>query len=324
MHAHRGHATVRVLGHDIKRGRGGIREIEFFVQTQQLIAGGRDPDAARHGDARDADEAGRRRAGSTRRRAPSSTRPMSSCATVEHRLQMVRDEQTHQMPRDRDELARIGRLMRYADAGDVRGASCATILETVARRYSELFESADELSAGGGSLVFTGGEDDPETLETLQAARLRRAASIVTETVRGWHFGRFAAMRSTAARESLTEITPALLEAFSRAGNPDAAVRAFDSLLKALPAGAQLFALLRNNPDLLDLLATILSAAPRLAEIFARRPHVVDALLDPAGSRAKRHARRARGGARAKPRRRRGATRMCSTARGCSWPSGDS
>jgi glutamate-ammonia-ligase adenylyltransferase len=100
--------------------------------------------------------------------------------------------------------------------------------------------------------------------------------------VRGWHFGRFAAMRSTAAREALTEITPALLQAFSRAGNPDAALQAFDSLLKALPAGAQLFALLKNNRELLDLLATILGAAPRLAEIFGRRPHVVDALIDPA------------------------------------------
>jgi glutamate-ammonia-ligase adenylyltransferase len=101
--------------------------------------------------------------------------------------------------------------------------------------------------------------------------------------VRGWHFGRFAAMRSTAARESLTEITPALLRAFARAGNPDAAAKAFDSLLRALPAGAQLFALLRNNRELLDLLATILSAAPRLAEVFARRPHVADALLAPRG-----------------------------------------
>jgi glutamate-ammonia-ligase adenylyltransferase len=198
---------------------------------------------------------------------------------VEHRLQMVRDEQTHTMPAERDGLARIGRLMRHSDP-DAFEADLRRTLETVARRYSELFESAEELSTAGGSLVFTGGEDDPDTLETLR--RLGFAVpEKVTETVRGWHFGRFAAMRSTTARESLTEVTPALLKAFSRAGNPDAAVSAFDSLLQALPAGAQLFALLRNNPDLLDLLATILSAAPRLAEIFARRPHVADALLDP-------------------------------------------
>jgi glutamate-ammonia-ligase adenylyltransferase len=199
--------------------------------------------------------------------------------TVEHRLQMVRDEQTHAMPRERDELARIGRLMGDADV-DAFEKRLRYVLETVAKRYSRLFEAEGELAAESGSLVFTGGEDDPETLKTLAALGFE-APEAATEIVRGWHFGRFPAMRSSAAREGLTEITPALIEAFSRAGNPDAAVRAFDSLLRALPAGAQLFALLRNNPDLLDLLATVLSAAPRLAEIFARRPHVADALLDP-------------------------------------------
>ena len=278
VHAHRGHATVRVLGHDIKRGRGGIREIEFFVQTQQLIAGGREP-ALRGTATREMlrelaargwiDEAAREELDGA----------YVLLRNVEHRLQMVRDEQTHQMPHEREELARIARLMRAPHPAEFE-AELRRALEAVARRYSELFESGEELSGAGGSLVFTGGEDDPETIETLRGLGFA-TPEFVTDTVRGWHFGRFSAMRSTTARENLTEITPALLKAFSRAGNPDAAVRAFDSLLKALPAGAQLFALLRNNPDLLDLLATVLSAAPRLAEVFARRPHVADALIDP-------------------------------------------
>jgi glutamate-ammonia-ligase adenylyltransferase len=279
VHAHRGHAAVQVHGHDIKRGRGGIREIEFFVQTQQLIAGGRDRMLRGRG-----------------------TRPMLQALVakgwinettrlaldeayvflrmLEHRLQMVRDEQTHTVPRDGEGFARIARLMGYAEP-DRFAADLRATLEAVARRYSELFRDAPELSGRTGSLVFTGGEDDPETLETLRRLGFKDPEH-VTATVRAWHFGRFPAMRSTAARESLTEITPALLEAFSRAGNPDAGLRAFDALLRALPAGVQLFALLTNNPELLDLLATILGAAPRLAEIFAQRPHVVDALLDPA------------------------------------------
>jgi glutamate-ammonia-ligase adenylyltransferase len=278
VHAHRGHAAVAVLGHNIKLGRGGIREIEFFVQTQQLIAGGRDPSLR-----------GTRTRAMLARLAEKGWIDPAACKeldeaysilrNIEHRLQMVRDEQTHTLPADRKELGRIARLMRYSDA-DAFEAGLRRTLETVAGRYSELFESAQELSTAAGSLVFTGGEDDPETLETIRKLGFATPEN-VTEMVRGWHFGRFSAMRSTAARESLTEITPALLKAFARAGNPDAAVRAFDSLLKALPAGAQLFALLRNNPDLLDLLATILSAAPRLAEVFARRPHVADALLAP-------------------------------------------
>jgi glutamate-ammonia-ligase adenylyltransferase len=278
VHAHRGHSAVAVLGHDIKRGRGGIREIEFFVQTQQLIAGGRDR-TLRGRETRTMlgrlqakgwiDEAAR----------AELDEAYVFLRMVEHRLQMVRDEQTHTMPRDPGELARIGRLMGYADAA-VFEAELRGRLERVARRYSELFRDAPDLSEGTGSLVFTGGEDDPATLETIRRLGFAEPAN-VTDTVRGWHFGRFAAMRSTAAREALTEITPALLQAFSRAGNPDNGLRAFDKLLRALPAGAQLFALLRNNRELLDMLATILGAAPGLAEVFGRRPHVVDALLEP-------------------------------------------
>ncbi len=278
VQAHRGVASVAVFGHDIKRGRGGIREIEFFVQTQQLIAGGRDP--ALRGTKTRAMLAALAEKGwideDARRELDDAYVMLRS---VEHRLQMLRDEQTHSLPRDREGLARIARLMRHADPA-VFEAELTRVLEIVARRYSELFESGSALSTDTGSLVFTGGEDDPETLETLKGLGFKRP-EVVTEIVRGWHFGRFPAMRSTAARENLTEITPALLQVLSRAGNPDEAVRAFDSLLKALPAGAQLFALLRNNPELFDLLATILSAAPRLAEIFAHRPHVADTLLDP-------------------------------------------
>ncbi|SER04637.1 glutamate-ammonia-ligase adenylyltransferase [Faunimonas pinastri] len=279
MHAHRGHGAIAVAGHDIKRGRGGIREIEFFAQTQQLIAGGRD-------------RALRGRA----------TRPMLSglaekgwfsgdvrdqldgayvfLRTVEHRLQMVRDEQTHLYPTALEERARIARLMGFEDPEAFEKRMRAT-LTTVARFYSELFENAPELDTDVGSLVFTGGEDDPETLETLRRMQFEKPER-VTETIRSWHFGRFPAMRSTKARERLTEITPGLLTAMSRGGNPDAALGAFDALLRALPAGAQLFSLLASNPALLDMLVFVLGAAPRLAETFARRPHVVDALINPA------------------------------------------
>ena len=281
VHAHRGHAEVRVLGHNVKVGRGGIREIEFFVQTQQLIAGGRDR-TLRGTETRAMLAKLAARGWIDQAVSEELDAAYVLLRDVEHRLQMVRDEQTHTLPSSREELARIGRMMGFGDVAEFEAKVGAT-LEAVARRYSELFEDAPELSDAkeGGSLVFTGGDDDPDTLETLAKLGFQDPAR-VTETVRAWHFGRFAAMRSTAARESLTEITPALLAAFAKAGNPDAALRAFDELLKALPAGAQLFALLTKNRELLDLLATILGAAPRLAEIFARRPHVVDALLDPA------------------------------------------
>jgi glutamate-ammonia-ligase adenylyltransferase len=176
-------------------------------------------------------------------------------------------------------MARIARLMGFSRTTEFEEAVLAR-LTAVTVRTSDLFRDAPALSSGQGSLVFTGGDDDPDTLRTLSRLGYREPAA-VTAAVRAWHFGRYPAMRSTAARERLTELTPALLETFARVGNPDQAVRAFDALLKGLPAGVQLLAMLASNRQLLDLLALILGAAPRLAETFARRPHVVDALIDP-------------------------------------------
>ena len=96
--------------------------------------------------------------------------------------------------------------------------------------------------------------------------------SEVAATVRGWHFGRYTATRSARSRELLTEIMPALLASLARAGDADQAFIAFDRFLAGLPAGVQLFSLLKANPRLLALIATILGAAPRLAEQLSRRP----------------------------------------------------
>ncbi len=131
-----------------------------------------------------------------------------------------------------------------------------------------------------GNLVFTGGEDDPGTIETLQRFGFKQPSE-VSATVRGWHFGRYAAMRSARAREALTELMPALLAALARGGDADQAFIAFDRFLAGLPAGLQFFSLLQANPKQLDLIAMILNAAPRLAEQISSRPRVLDAVLDP-------------------------------------------
>ncbi|MHA1559286.1 MAG: DUF294 nucleotidyltransferase-like domain-containing protein, partial [Alphaproteobacteria bacterium] len=153
-------------------------------------------------------------------------------------------------------------------------------METTQRHYGRLFEDAPGLASGVGSLVFTGDEDDPETLQTLASMGFADPV-LVSGLVRGWHFGRYRATRSATSRERLTEVVPALLEVMaSKSG--DRAVVAFDRLLAQMPTGLQFFALLSSNPALLSLLANILGAAPRMAELVTRRPHVLDAILEPA------------------------------------------
>ncbi len=106
--------------------------------------------------------------------------------------------------------------------------------------------------------------------------------SDICRVIRTWHFGRYRATQSAEARERLTELTPALLQAFAATKRADESLLRFDGFLQGLPAGIQLFSLLQSNPRLLNLLVMIMSAAPRLAEIITRKPHVFDGLLDPA------------------------------------------
>jgi glutamate-ammonia-ligase adenylyltransferase len=264
-----------LLGHNIKLGRGGIREIEFYAQTQQLIFGGRDISL----------------------RAPATCDALRALATaerieleaadeltiayrflrkVEHRLQMIGDQQTHTLPTTDDGMARIAAFMGFAD----RPAFLRELEGHQARvhdRFSSLFGKSPSLS-GPGSLVFTGVEDDPDTLATLTGLGFRNAGSIAG-AIRGWHHGRYRATRSERAREILTKLTPDLLAALATTAEPDAAFNRFDSFLSAIPAGVMLLSLLAENRQFLGLVGRIMGMAPALAEQLGQNPGLFDELL---------------------------------------------
>jgi len=270
---------IRVEGHNVKLGRGGIREIEFFAQTQQLIAGGRDQ-ALRARPTTQALAALAQADWISTQTAQELTETYWYLRAVENRLQMLRDEQTHIMPDTPEAVAVIGRLMGEADRAQFEKAYRAA-LERVARYYAELFTQGETLGSGEGNLVFTGSDDDPDTLETLTAMGFADAQK-ASQTVRKWHYGSYAATRTSAARAHLTELLPALLLTLGRAGNADEALAHFDDFLSRLPAGVQLFALLRNHAQLRTLLVQFMASAPRMAEAVIHRAHVMDSLIDPA------------------------------------------
>lgn len=279
IHMHKGHSVIAVAGHNVKLGRGGIREVEFFVQTQQLIAGGRN--TALRG-RRTLDMLNALYEADWIRAKPKND---LTCAyrflrDVEHRIQMLNDEQTQLLPKDEDGLWRISQLMGFGDLKDFEAAFLQH-LQRVQHHYSELFEDEPGLSSDVGNLVFTGDDHDPGTLETLERLGFSQPAEAAS-IVKSWHFGRYPCTRSTKARERLTEMHPTLLGALAATDNADTALRAFDSFLAKLPAGVQLFSLLRSNPQLLTLLATTMGAAPRMADTVSKRVHVLDAVLDPA------------------------------------------
>ena len=278
IHAVRGHEALAVAGHDIKLGRGGIREIEFFVQTQQLVFGGRRAAlraratvpmlAALHADGWISAEA-RDELGAA----------YVFLRTVEHRLQMVRDEQTQRLPTDRNELEAFARFAGFADLPAFEAALLAHA-RRVQAHYALLFEAGPDLSSELGDLVFSGSEDDPATLATLRGLGFRDPER-VADTVRGWHFGRRAAVRSARAREVLTELVPALLKALSGTPDPDAALANLDRAFGRMPAAVELLTILREHERLRLLFADLLGSAPRLADTVAFSPHVLDAVIDP-------------------------------------------
>ena len=277
IHAHGGHSEIAVAGHNIKLGRGGIREIEFFAQTQQLILGGRHPSLRQSStqgalDALVADGRVEAAVGEELKRDYRYLREL------EHRLQMIEDQQTHTLPTSALGVTHVACFMGYDNVEDF-SAELRAVLENVQGHYARLFESASDLASPAGNLVFTGVEEDPETLDTLSAMGFKDAVH-VSAAIRGWHHGRIRAMRSQRARELLTKLVPAILKALAGATDPDIAFTQFDRFLSVLPSGVQLFSLFLAQPHFLDLLAKIVGATPRLASYLARNPAILDALLD--------------------------------------------
>jgi glutamate-ammonia-ligase adenylyltransferase len=277
INAYRGGGEIAVAGHDVKIGRGGIREIEFYVQTQQLIWGGREPEL-RTRRTLEGLQALAAQGHTTPEATQDMTRSYHFLRTLEHRLQMTNDEQTQTLPESAEKLAVLGGFMGFAQLGDFQQAVRST-LQVVEAHYARLFEEAPKLG-GGGALSFTGTDDDPDTIKTLRKTGYQEPAR-VAERIRSWHHGRYRATRSERSRQILTELTPRLLKALADTADPDEAFLRFDAFLEGLPAGVQLFSLFYANPHLLDLVAEIMGSAPRLAEWLTRKPILLDAVLSP-------------------------------------------
>jgi len=278
IHAYKGHSHISVLCHNIKLGRGGIREIEFFAQTQQLIAGGRNPEL-RTNKTIEALGLLAEKGWIKNETSEELKQAYWFLRKLEHRLQMISDQQTHTLPETDKELVIVAAMFGECDVKSFK-QRIELNLKTVEAHYAVLFESSDDLGSETGNLVFTGDADDPNTVQTLETLGYKEPGEVI-KIVKSWHAARMPATRNEKARELLTELMPSLLQAFGRAGEPDAALSKFDRFLNGLPAGIQFFSILKSNPNIGALLVSILDSAPRLADMIARKPHVFDAFLEP-------------------------------------------
>lgn len=255
---------------DLKRGRGGIREVEFFAQAQQLIHGGRNPDL-RAPATRDAlrvlEDAGLI--------APEPGAQLDAAyvmlRTIEHRLQMVDDRQTHSLPADPAALDNVARLSGYAD-GVALIAALAPHVEATGRIFDTLV--GDEAAADARL------PDDADGLTArLADIGIADTAPFVAR-IGHWRDGSLRALRSAPAREALEELLPGLMREIARAPAPVNALNRLDQVIAGLPSAANLLRLLVARPGLAETLVLILAHAPVLAEALGRRPALFDGLID--------------------------------------------
>ena len=278
MQTYRGQSEIAVEGHNVKVGRGGIREIEFFAQTQQLIAGGRHPELR----VRPTLQTLKVLANSnwiTFQAREELTAAYEYLRRVEHRLQMVADEQTHALPDDAAAVERFAHFFGYesraAFAGDLLGH-----LGIVQGHYSKLFEGDPTGTVKMPDVNYGAGPDEPRLLDHLATLGFKKPV-MVAKTLQQWMQEDYRALRNEATRSAFVEFIPGLIDGLANAEDPDDAVTAFDRLLGSVQRGGRLVSLLSQNRDLVALVALILGAAPRLGDMLARQPQIMDGLIDP-------------------------------------------
>ena len=254
-------------GFDLKRGRGGIREIEFFTQIQQMIHGGRDP-SVRAPATLDALAA----LASAGRLDPADAGALADAyrllRTIEHRVQMVEDAQTHMVPADSAALDGVARLHGLKD-----GAELLEQLRPHVERAGALFDGLAPETSGRLS-------NDPDIL----LGELRTIGfpdpAMAARRIGDLRSGRARSLRSPAAQNAFEAMLPGLLTAIAAGPDPEHALNRLSDIVERLSSGINLYRLLEARPKLGLLLAKILAHAPALSDQLARRPELLEGLFD--------------------------------------------
>ena len=262
------------LGYNLKIGKNGIRQIEFFTHVLQLVAGGREPSLRQHQTAA-ALRALAKFDWITSDQASALIAAYHQLRRTEHRIQMLADSQTHSLPRSQSELAHFANFMGHAEPADLC-AALAAVQDIIAlhAEHKILHSPADHTASHKNILL-----DDYDSLVAWLAQNGFARPHDVADTLSGWMAGRIAATRSERARVLLNRLMPDILMHFATAAAPDDIFAALAQFIEGLPASVQIFSLLDYNPQLTRLLCDMLVLSPQICDRLRRYPALFDLLL---------------------------------------------
>ena len=277
IHDFHGHGAVKAAGHDVKLGRGGIREIEFFVHMHQLAYGERNRRLREPGILSMLQVLEREH-----HVLPSEAEELKEAylllRRVEHRLQMVNDDQTQKLPESQDGMEHVAAFMGLGSASEL-----ARLVEDAAAGVHALYQTrftVPETEQDVTAAVLDGPEGNEEAAAKLRDAGFLRAAAAV-ETFRSWAAGAHASTGSERAREIVREILHEIIDALGKTPDPDRALARMNRFLRALPEDVAFFSMLRAHTWLLNLIAVVMGSAPRIADALGANPSLLEAVLDP-------------------------------------------
>ena len=257
--------------YNVKLGKGGIREIEFYAQINQLLHAGRHPNLRIKGTLEALSllaEQGLISEDNQR----NLTKAYVFLRTIEHRIQMVNDEQCHSIPSEEMQIERLALFSGFS---------------SIAELFKAISSHSTKVSAIYAALLPDDQVSNDDTLNSDMAIQRQLEEGNFPNiegcfsAIKDWRSGKYRALHTDRAKRLLDQCLPPLLDAFSKTDNPAAALMRFDKFIKQLPAGVQLFSLLQSNPSLFKLLARVMGLAPALAETLAKKPTLWDMVLEP-------------------------------------------
>lgn len=248
-------ASADHLDRNVKLGKGGIREIEFVVQTLQLIHG------ARHTFLQDTSTLNTLAALARleiipRKQVLDLDRAYRFLREIEHRLQIEAEQQTHTIPVQADALRRLGLSLRYPSAEIFIGAVKET-MANVRAVFEQVISTGRTESTGIDLKVFRDEKSAAKALDDL--AKGPPKFHIASRT-----------------RQGLRKLKPLLVQQLSSASDPDATLNQFVRFIEAYGLRSLLFELLATNPKLLELLVKTFDSSRFAGDLLIRRPQLLE------------------------------------------------